>query len=55
MEPVNRQVLMIEVDGLSPEYAAERVREALDDARVWVLADPTEVGAMALQAELVAA
>jgi hypothetical protein len=53
--PVNRQVLMIEIDGPDVESAARRISAALPDAQVWGEVDPVEAALLVIDAGLVAA
>lgn len=54
MDPVNRHVLMIEVDG-TPAEVAGRLEHLLPDARVWGEVDPVQAALLVIDAELDAA
>ncbi len=52
---MNRQILMVEIDGPNAETAARRIEALIPDARVWGEVDPIQAALLVLDRELVAA
>jgi hypothetical protein len=55
MDPVTRQILMIEIDGPDAETAARRLEAAIPDAKAWGEVDPCEAALLVMKRQPVIA
>lgn len=51
MDPVTRQILMVEIDGPDAETAARRLESVLPDAQVWGEIDGVDAALLVLDAK----